>query len=85
MNIFTLAQICGRFSIIFNTFFLLFITSSISLSYKSKIYLALLFKLKNPKNQYMSHKKYGVHLYKKEMDLRLSPLMIVIGRFEMDM
>ena len=24
-------------------------------------------------------------LYKKEMDLRLSPLMIVIGRFEMDM
>ena len=24
-------------------------------------------------------------LYKKEIDLRLSPLMIVIGRFEMDM
>ena len=24
-------------------------------------------------------------LYKKEMDLRLSPLMIVIGRFKMDL
>ena len=24
-------------------------------------------------------------LYKKEMDLKLSPLMIMIGRFEMDM
>ena len=26
-----------------------------------------------------------VFLHKKEMNLRLSPLMIVIGRFEMDM
>ena len=58
----TFAQICGGFLIIFNEFSLLFITSSISLSYKSKIYLALLFRLKNPENQYMSHKKYGVHL-----------------------
>ena len=35
---------------------------SISLSYKAKINLALLFRLKNPENQYMTHKKYGVHL-----------------------
>ena len=63
MNIFTFAQICSGFLVIFNNFFLLFITSSISLSYKStKIYLALLFRLKNAENQYMSHKKYGVHL-----------------------
>ena len=62
MNIFTFAQICSGFLVIFNKFFLLFITSSIMLSYKSKIYLALLFRLKNAENQYMSHKKYGVHL-----------------------
>ena len=62
MNIFTFAQICSGFLVIFNKFFLLFITSSISLSYKSKIYLALLFRLKNSENQYTSHKKYGVHL-----------------------
>ena len=50
MNIFTFAQICGGFLIIINKFFLLFITSSISLSYKAKINLALLFKHKNPEN-----------------------------------
>ena len=61
MNIITFAQICGGFSIIVNKF-LLFIISSISLSYIAKINLALLFWHKNPENQYMSHKKYGVHL-----------------------
>ena len=29
---------------------------------QQKINLVLLFRLKNPENQYMSHKKYGVHL-----------------------
>ena len=62
MNIFTFAQICSGFLVIFNKFLLLFITSSILLSYKSKIYLALLFRLKNAENQYTSHKKYGGHL-----------------------
>ena len=42
--------------------FLLFITSSISLSYKVKINVAVLFRHKNPENQYMSYKKYRVHL-----------------------
>ena len=62
MNIITFAQICGGFLFIVNKFFLLFITSSISLSYKAKINLALLFSLKNLVNQYMSRKKYGMHL-----------------------
>ena len=44
------------------TSFLLLIISSISLFYKAKINLAVLFRHKNPENQYMSHKKYGVHL-----------------------
>ena len=37
-------------------------TSSISLPYKTKINLAVLFRHKTPENQYMRHKKYGVHL-----------------------
>ena len=61
MNIIRFAQICGGFSIIVNKFFL-FITLSISLSYKAKINLAVLFRHKNSENQYMSHKKYSVHL-----------------------
>ena len=44
------------------TIFFIFITTSISLSYKAKINLAVPFRHKNPENQYMSHKKYGVHL-----------------------
>ena len=44
------------------TSFLLFITWNISLSYKAKINLVVLFRHKNPESQYMSHKKYGVHL-----------------------
>ena len=55
MNIFSFAQV-----------FLLFITSSISLSCKAKINLALLFRLKNPESQYTCHKKYGVHLWLSE-------------------
>ena len=62
MNIFTFAQICSAFFVIFNKFFYYLLLFSISLSYKSKIYLALLFRLKNAENQYMNHKKYGVHL-----------------------
>ena len=61
LNIFSFAQICSGFFIIFNKF-CLFITSSISLSYKAKINLAVLFRHKNPENQYINHKKYGVHL-----------------------
>ena len=53
MNIFTFAQICGGFFIIVSKFFLLFITSSISLLYKTKTNLAVLFRHKNPENQYM--------------------------------
>ena len=62
INTFTFAQICGGFLIILYKFFLLLITSSISLSYKAKINLVVLFRYKNTENQYMSHKKYGVHL-----------------------
>ena len=32
------------------------------MSYKAKINLAVLLRYKNPENQYMSHKKYDVHL-----------------------
>ena len=46
----------------FKQVFLLFIISTISLSYKAKINFALLFRLKNPENQYTSHKKYDVYL-----------------------
>ena len=50
MNIFTFAQICDGFLIIINKFFLLIIISSISLSYKAKINLAVLFRrTKTPK------------------------------------
>ena len=33
----------------------------------------------------LGYEKYYYYLYKKEMDLRLSTLMIVIGRIVMDM
>ena len=52
MNIFTFAQIC----------FIIYYFKYISLSYKAKINLAVIFRHKNPENQYMSHKKYGMHL-----------------------
>ena len=50
MNILTFAQICGGFLIIVNKFFYYFITLSISLSYKAKINLAVLFRYKNSEN-----------------------------------
>ena len=70
---FHIRTICGGFLIILNKFFLLFscrlvvvnrsylvLLLSISLSYKAIINLAVLFRQKNPENQYMSRKKYGM-------------------------